>query len=420
MMLNADSVAAQLEVVKKDIPIAFERDNTFFSMVEKRTDAEDVSSRGLFAPNQVRPGGRARQFNSDGGDIGRGSASQYVRTSATPIDLAFVIELSKKTEISTNMTKKSVANIVNRETASAMSQFRTFLDILSQGNGSGILGTAGTVAGNLITVTGSQGVAWFYVGQGVEFYTSTLATKRAGTAVITMIDYDNSQITLDAAPAGASNGDVIVIEGLAEGGGLTQSLYGVAYQVNSAATGIRQGINVANYPEFRSVEVAKATTDLAFDDLRILLNKMAMRMGVDFAKGSKLKWWGHLQQKHQFEKLAQQIQIATNDSASTSKSADIGYWDVPAMIGVKAEWGIHADPTRLNAIDFSTWCRAVSEQVGYYSPTGSGQTRWPIYGLSGGLAAATWWAIWTSFQFLVNNPRANGYISALKLPTGYT
>jgi hypothetical protein len=302
-----------------------------------------------------------------------------------------------------------------------MKQFRTFLDIISQGPGSGVLGTVSNVAGLVLTISGSQGTSWVYTGQGVEFYTANMATKRTGTGVILAIDPVALTVTLDALPTGTIATDVMVIEGLAAGAGLAQTLYGLAYQVSSATTGTRQGINVANYPEFRSVEYPAGTTALSYSYLRILINSMAQRMGVDFAKGTGLTWWGHIQQKHAFEELAQQIMEANDLPASTSKSADIGYWNVPAMMGIKAEWGIHADPTVLYAINFKSWNRAVSEDIKYYAPSGaSGQTRFPIYGTSGGIAAATIWYLWCSFQFLVDNPRANAKISGLAIPAGYS
>jgi len=415
--LNADTVAAQLEVVKKDIPVAYERDDTFFAMVEKRTDQEDVSSRGLFQPIQVRPGGRARQFSSDGGDMGLGSASQYIRSTVTPIDLLFAIEVTKKTEVSTNMSQKAVANIVNRETAAGMKQFRTFLDILCMGAGSGILGTISNVAGLVLTISGSQGVAWFYTGQGVEMYTANMVTKRTGTAIITAIDPAALKITIDALPTGTIATDVVVIEGLTAGAGLAQTLYGLAYQVSSASTGTSQGLNRANYPEIRSEEVPAGGAALSLQHGRQLINKIAKRLGIDFAKGTGCKWWWPLEQKYAYEELAQAV-MEIEKSSGASEDFD-GSFDIGGMQGIKAIPGIHADPTAIYLVNFKTWCRAVSQPIDYYVVSGGGgQTRFPRYGASGGIAAGTIWYLWTSFQLLVSQPRANGLISGLAIPTG--
>jgi hypothetical protein len=415
--LNADTVAAQLEVVKKDIPVAYERDDTFFAMVDKRTDQEDVGSRGLFQPIQVRPGGRARQVSLDGGDLGLGSASQYIRSTVTPIDLAFAIEVTKKTEISTNMSQKAVANIINRETASGMKQFRTFLDILSMGAGSGILGTISAINGLVLTISGNQGTAWFYTNQGVEMYTSTLATKRTGTAIVTAIDPKAVTITVDALPTGTSVNDVVVIEGLAAGAGLAQTLYGLAYQISSANTGTSQGLNRALYPEIRSEEVAAGNVALTLNHGRQLLNKIAKRLGIDFAKGTGCKWWWPLEQKYAYEELAQAVmEIEKHSGASDDFD---GSFEIGGMQGIKAIPGIHADPTAIYLVNFKTWCRAVSAPIDYYVVSGGGgQTRFPRYGASGGIAAATIWYLITSFQFLVSQPRGNGLISGLAIPTG--
>jgi hypothetical protein len=76
-IVNADTVAVQLEKVRATVPIMYERDTdgTFFSKVEKKGDK--VSSRNMRIPLQLRPGGRGGLYSPDGGDMGRGSGTKY-------------------------------------------------------------------------------------------------------------------------------------------------------------------------------------------------------------------------------------------------------------------------------------------------------------------------------------------------------
>jgi hypothetical protein len=409
-MVNADSVATQLETVTTDVPIAYERDATFLSMIEARADAKDVSSRAMRVVTQVRPGGRGRQTSFDNGDMGRGGASQYLVSTLTPIDYVFAVELSKKVEISTNSKKKAVVDVVARETASAMAQVRTAIDILAQGAGSGILGTISNVAGLVLTISGNTGVAWFYVGQGIETYTASLATKRTGTAIIQSID--------PVAKTGTIATDVAVLEGLAAGAGLTQSFSGLAYHANSSSSGTWQGVTRANYPEVRAVEYAAGGAALALPFLRLVLNKMAKLLGVDFAKGDGLQIWSALEQKHAYEDIAQSVQI-TDKTGDSNQSYD-GAFNITKMVGLNCKYGIHADPTRVDFMRLKTYGRAISLPLGYYKvPGGDGQTRFPVYGASGGLNATAIWYLSTSFQIFNTNPRANGFVSGLAVPAGY-
>ena len=55
-MVNADAVALQLEKVRERLPLLYEREGTFFSMLQQRGDVEQVSSRNMRVPLQIRPG----------------------------------------------------------------------------------------------------------------------------------------------------------------------------------------------------------------------------------------------------------------------------------------------------------------------------------------------------------------------------
>ena len=98
---NTQTVALQLEKVREKLPLLYERDDTFFSMIQKR-DVEKVSSRTMRVPLQIRPGGRPGFASFDGGDLGRGSGTTYDVATLTPIGLRFAVEVTKLVEFATN------------------------------------------------------------------------------------------------------------------------------------------------------------------------------------------------------------------------------------------------------------------------------------------------------------------------------
>jgi hypothetical protein len=55
------------------------------TMIQQRGSAEKVSSRNLWLPLQVRPGGEAELANMDGGDLGRDSGTTYDVAQVTTI-----------------------------------------------------------------------------------------------------------------------------------------------------------------------------------------------------------------------------------------------------------------------------------------------------------------------------------------------
>ena len=419
-MVNADTNAVQYEQVFPEVPVAYERDDTLLSLFEKQSPESESAQRRFRIATQVRPGGRFRYVSLDNGALGRGGASKYLESYLTPIDMAFAVELSKKVEIATNSKKKALFDVVNRETASGMKQARTALDIAANGPGSGILGLP-TIAGTTWTFpTTGPGVSWFYAGQGIELYTSTFATKRAGVAIVQTIDPAASTITVDALPTNGVTGDVAVVEGLTQGAGLAQGLYGLDYHINSANTGTWQNVNRADYPEVRSVEYPAGSAALSYTFGRLLVNKIAKLLGVDFATGQGLIWYGNLEQKHAMEIQAQTSMIV-NKSGGASQNYD-GSFDIASFVGLRVKFGIHANPRNLYAIKPKTFIRAVQMPLKYYTvpgPGGGSATTFPIYNADGAIEATGIWWLCTSMQLANNLPRANGLISGLGVPAGY-
>src|ERR1700694_4455471 len=86
---NANVVALQLEKVRDKGPLLSERDDILLTMIQQRGDVEKISSRNMRLPLQVNPGGKAGSYNADGGDLGRGTGSQYDGAQVSPIFFFF-------------------------------------------------------------------------------------------------------------------------------------------------------------------------------------------------------------------------------------------------------------------------------------------------------------------------------------------
>lgn len=420
--VNADTLAVQVEKVRDKLPLLYERDDTFYAMLEKKGDVEQISSRAMRVGLAIRPGGSFGQVSLDGGDMGRGGASLYDVATLTPVDFKFAVELTKKTDISTNTSEKAIEKIVQRETKAAMKQFRTALDMLCQTSGGGILATVASVSTNVITVSGNFGVALFYSGQTIFAFTSAaLTTKRntggsdtLGSMLVTAIDPSALTVTVAAIATSTATSDVLTIQGIVAGSGTAQSLFGIPYHQSSANSGTWLNLNRATYPEIRTPEVVAGSAALTTTHIRLALNKIRLVLGNDGVPDDLVAYL-HLAQEHAYEDIGFVLSEIIK-GASPNEALD-PFFKVKTMAGVPIKSSIHADPTRIDFLCLSSWGRAVSQEVDYLQI--GGDTVFPLYGTSGGLIAGFIWYLIVSFQIWNENPRRGSMITGLAKPTGY-
>src|ERR1700680_1804070 len=156
---NAQTIALQLEKVRDKVPLLYERDDVLLSMIQARGDVEKGSSRNMRLALQVSPGGKAGSYSADGGDLGRGSGSQYDVAQVSPIFYRFAVEITKLVEYATNAREKAIENSVKREIANGMKQFRAFLDKVIQTAGNGVLGSISAINTNTFSMNVPSGAA---------------------------------------------------------------------------------------------------------------------------------------------------------------------------------------------------------------------------------------------------------------------
>ncbi len=102
-----------------------------------------------------------------------------------------------------------------------MAQFRTFLDMILQTAGNGVIGTVSAINGTTITASIPFGVALMYFNLQIQFYDPTLTFNRnviagVGDSNITNTPNTNTNtFTVDQLPGTVALGDAIVHSGLA-------------------------------------------------------------------------------------------------------------------------------------------------------------------------------------------------------------
>lgn len=412
---NTNVVALQLEKVRDKVPLLYERDDILLTMIQQRGDVEKISSRAMRLPLQVNPGGKAGSYNADGGDLGRGSGTAYDVATISPVFFRFAIEVTKLVEYATAGRERSVENATKREVANGMKQFRAFLDKLMQTAGNGVLGTISSISGTTLTMAVPSGAALVYVGQTVQVYDTTLTTNRGTCNVVAADPIGAQTITVDALPVGTIANDVIVHDGLS--GAQPISLFGVKYHQNNATTGTWLNLNRATYPvQLATPRVNAANAALTPGNVRLAINKVRKALGINHV--GKLIAYMAVEQEHAWENLGITVsQIIKEGGGGSSDDLDLLFTGRKTMSGVPIKSSVNADQTRVDFLDLSHWGRAVVKDIDYFEVNGN--TVFPIYGASGGIAASYIFYFDTGMQVWSDSPRSGAFIDTLARPSGY-
>jgi len=421
---NAQTLALQLEKVRDKVALAFEQDSMLHGLIQERGDAEIVSSRNMRLPLALTPGGKAGAYSPDGGDLGRGSMTAYDFAQISPQYFRIAVEINTQVKYATDSREKAIENAIKRELSSSLAQFKLFMDTILQGSGNGVIGTVSSVSANVLTMSVPSGAALVYDGQVVGVYDTTLATYRGSATVVAHDPVSSTQtITLDAAPGGTTGTDVLVYDGL---GGVASpvGIFGLKYHQNNAKTGTWMGLNKATYAtQLSTPSVNASNSALVPSHIRLAFNLIRKALGINAELGKTRKpnliGYGAVEQEHAYENLGiNSSQVIKEGAGGRADSYDGLFTGNLTMSGVPFKPSIHADQTRIDFLDLSHWGRAVSKEIGLFED-GEGKTVFPVYGASGGIAAANLFYYDLGENIWLDNPRMGSYIYSLGRPSGY-
>lgn len=415
---ETDVLATELERVEKALPVLFEKDDTFYSTVDKK-DVQVVSFREMRVPMKVWPGGRSGHFNPAGGDLGRGSGPKFDKAVLSPVTTKHAIEWQLKAEWATDDRRKAIIDSVQDNVADAMAEYRRFLDCMAMTSGNGILATIESSTNNSptgydrYTCDLEYGVRLLRYNHLVTIYQANLSAVRHADvteAEIVNIDYENKTFDLATVTNYGQATDVVLPSGLS--GATPTSFYGVGYHHSSASTGSWMGLDRATYPQIRANSV-NAAGSFSLTHARLAMNKIASRVGI--GKKPKVDAWMHPCQKQAYEEQGQLVQMITRSSGN-QQGLDL-YFDVMQIAGAPIKEHFSWSKKRIDFVVRSTWGRAEVAPVQWFKV--EGKRVHPIYGVSGGLAASFVSYIVSSFNYWVENPAEISYIYGLTIPSGY-
>jgi len=423
---EAQVVGAELERVLPKVPTLFERDDVFYSAIEKRP-VETISARDMRAPVELRPGGYSGYFDPDGGNLGRGDSITYDKALINCAFFKHAVELTSKQIWATDNNRKAVVNAFRDNLAKAMKEFRRNVDAQAMGNGTGVLGTISAVStsGGVDTYTmaydGFRAKLPRY-GMKVNVFNYNLTTCRTSggpqnEVKVTLYDVANNQIQVTPAVSGATGntsgtGDLIVASGLQNTPPI--GLLGIQYHNNSSSVGVWEGFDRSITPEIRANSVNANSAALTLPLPRLAMNKIGDRLGMNVKKN--LTAWTHPAQEQAYEELG--FLVSQINKEAKQEGLDL-YFDTMRMAGVKIKCSYLWDRTRIDFIDLDVMGRAEMTPPGFYTNPDNGQKVWETRGGDGGVSTSWIFYITAGFNIFCTNPAALSAITALAVPSGY-
>lgn len=418
---EAEVIATELERVESKVPILFERDDTFYSQIEKRP-GEVVSSISMRQPLELRPGGKFGHFSSDGGDLGTGDMPDYDKAEINTVELKHALQWTSRRKFGVDSSRKAVINAFRRDLASGMAEMRRNIDSLCMTGGNGVLATITTVstAGGVTTVTCTTdgfGVKLLRYGMNINVWSADLTTTLYTPNEVSISYYDEPNKTVSFTDPSTVGGTTPVAGTLIVASGLQTapptSILGVPYHANSSSVGTWLGFNRATTPEIRGNSVT-AGGALALAMPRLAINKIGDRVGIN--NNYKCTAWMHPCQKASYEELGFEASIINKEAKE--QGLDLYFNDNMRMAGAPVKCSYSWDKTRIDFINYEVWGRAEFYPAQWYKDD-NGNRYFVMRGTSGGVATSNLAYLVCSFNLYVNNPAGTSNINTLSVLSGY-
>ena len=151
--------------------------------------------------------------------------------------------------------------------------------------------------------------------------------------------------------------------------------------------------------------------------VRALESQRELSLGTKKADSAKTVAHSNVDVRNAWEQNALLVQRLDYNAMKGDRSADMLKQKAPDQIGGRENLvNVRALPGYLDYLALKNWSRVETVPVDFYSV--GGQTLFPIYGQSGGLASSLiFYMIWMG-QIVAVQTRLNAFASGIKIPKG--
>ncbi len=415
------TLALQREQVRSELPRLFPMDDTLWSQIKPRGDVETVSYRPTRVPLYLLSGGKHRFGTFDGADLGQGSSFTTDFYTLVPVYPFAAWQYTKLTEITTNNDTKAIENYGTRTMKEAMSEFGVLMEALLNTDGSNTLDTIVSGGGTAqLTVLNAQ---MFRDNNDYDVWSALSGTFR-GTITVQSVDTINNQLNLVSAVVSngpTQNNDLLLVNG--SSGVAGTGFLGLKYYHVASNTGSIGGLGRAAYPgKLNTPTVNFNNQSLTPAKARLMLAQLQAAMGIAAADDTDLVWNMNTDMVAAWENTGLIVTSVIQNQLSGSNSIDMLKKSPPKTLAGRPIVGngkgsLHATPSRIDGVPLKYLFRVENQPIDFYEV--AGQTSFPAYGASGGLASSTMFYIWTGVNLGDENPHGGVFGSSIARPSGY-
>ena len=420
----SQNLASQIEYTRDTLEELVLLQGVLWKRIQKSTDIKAISNRPARIPFNVLTGGIARTGQLfDGADMGRGSAPTQTFGTLSAVSFLQASEYTALSEYSTDSDEKAIENYVTLTNQQATETAAGYLDaLLANSDGSNTLDTVVNTAppggGNGMTVNNAN---IFQDNQIIDVW-SALGGVFRGSVQILSIDIANNVIwTLTALPGGTIAGDLLLMTGSA--GAANSGFFGIPYYHVAGNAGNYMGVQRSSYPgKFSTPNVNPGTSTTATGPLtpakvRAMQNQIDLAMGVDAADDDVVAHM-NVDMAAAWENNALPVQNIVMNQVKGDESLDMLKRRMPTTIaGREILRNIRAKPGRIDFLNLKHWFRLETKALDMYEV--GGQTLFPAYGASGGLESSMLFYLTLMCQFGLGQPRRESFLQFATIPAGY-
>ena len=409
---NASSFGAQAEYIRPKLEMLTLVSSVLYKRINVRTDVKPVSTRPARIPLQPLTQGGMKIGAFDGQDLGLGSAPVETFGSLSCVSLLQPSQYTFLSEWANDENVKSIQNFVTLTHEQAPKVFAGFIDsLLALSDGSNTLDTVVSTTTNGLVVTNANA---FQDQQPIDIW-DALGGTLLQSATIQSVDIQNNTIWLTAAVAGTVNaGDLILASG--SSGQANSGIFGLPYYNVAGNTGNFMGIQRSTFPgKFSTPNVNRGGGAMTPATVRALFAQIILALGEERANSAELVAHGNVEAQAAWENIALNVQTII---ANQEPSADMLKKRAPTVIaGREFLVNPRAKPGRVDFLPLKEWWRIETRKEDLIEV--EGQTAFPAYGASGGIASSVLFYLAAVLQFGTSQPRLNAFYNNFAIPTGY-
>lgn len=414
----SQAIASQHEFLRPNLEELALLSGTLWKRINARTDIKAISNRPARVPFQPLTGGIFRTGSNlfDGGDMGQGSGPTETFGTLSCVSFLQASEYTALTEYSTDSSEKAIQNYVSLTQKQAAETFGGYMDAAIQGDGSNTLDSVVSTTATSYVVNNAN---FFQDNQLIDVW-SALGGVFRGTVQIQSVDIANNTLWLTGPIApGSIAADLLLITGSA--GQANSGVFGLRYYHVAGNAGNYMGIQRSAFPgKFSTPNINFGANggSLTPASVRALEAQIILALGEDRADGSDLIAHMNVDMAAAWENNSLTVQSIIYNEVKGDQSADmLKKRQTGTIAGREIVRNVRAKPGVIDFIPLKHYFRLETKAVDYYEV--GGQTVFPAYGGSGGLASTMLFYLVTMVQVGLGQPRLAAFMNNVNIPKFY-